>query len=69
MLKKQVQLGRTYAAMVSGSVQPVTLISESSYGGWNGRNENTGRTVRIKTAAKLRYEVERVGQRWLRKAV
>lgn len=57
MLKKDVKIGTTYAAKISGTVQPVTITGESLYGGWNGRNEKTGRAVRIKSAQKLRFEV------------
>lgn len=59
MKKAEVTLGRTYAAKVSERIVPVTLVRESRFGGWDARNEVTGRDVRIKSAAKLRYEVTR----------
>lgn len=58
MKKADVRLGATYTAKVSGRVVPVVLESESTYGGWNARNVTTGRSVRIKSAAKLRALVE-----------
>lgn len=57
MKKKDVVLGRTYAAKVSGKLVQVRLDRESPYGGWDGANLTTGRAVRIKTAARLRAEV------------
>jgi hypothetical protein len=46
-----------YAVKVSGQVQEVRLVAESPYGGWIGRNLRTGREVRIRSAARLRYPV------------
>lgn len=73
MKKKEIQLGHTYTAKVSERIVPVTIKSESSFGGWNAVNEATGRAVRIKSAARLRLEVVRAprpdggGVRWVRK--
>jgi hypothetical protein len=50
-----------YAVKVSGRIQPVRLIAESPYGGWVGRNEHTGREIRIRSAAKLRARLEKQG--------
>jgi hypothetical protein len=47
-----------------GRMQPC-----DKHGGWVGRNEKTGREVRIPTAAKLRFECENVGGKWKRKIV
>jgi len=61
--KAQIQIGHTYRAKVSGKLADVRITGESRYGGWDGVNVATGRTVRIKGAARLRYEtgmVERV---------
>lgn len=52
-----IQIGHTYIVKVSGHLVPVRLVSVCSYGGWIGRNLNTGREIRIRTAAKLRREV------------
>ncbi len=56
MKKRDVLIGKTYMAKVSGTVVPVQIWSESPYGGWIGRNRKTGHEVRIKTAARLRRE-------------
>ena len=58
MKKAQVEIGKSYAAKVSGRITMVTIRSESIHGGWNGRNVETGRDVRIKSAQRLRYEVK-----------
>lgn len=57
MKKKDVQIGKTYLAKISGRVVPVAVVRESQYGGWDGINLTTNREVRIKSAAKLRQEV------------
>ena len=55
-----VKLGEVYAVKVSGKICPVRLdrvhhAIPGYAGGWWGTNLNTGRAVRIKSAAKLRY--------------
>lgn len=57
MKKKDVQVGKTYEAKISGRLVPVRLDREYSFGGWIATNLVTNREVRIKTAAKLRKEV------------
>lgn len=57
MKAKDVQIGGTYMAKVSGKLTSVTLLQTSSYGGWDALNEATGKRVRIKTAARLRRPV------------
>jgi hypothetical protein len=64
MKKRDVILGQVYAVKVSDHIQPVRLIAESPYGGWVGRNEGTGRKVRIRSAAKLRARLEKKGDKW-----
>lgn len=59
MTKNQVTTGNVYLAKVSGILAPVRLLEESRFGGWVGRNENTGRNVRVKTAGRLRYQLAR----------
>ncbi len=54
MKKADVQIGAVYTVKVSGKLVPVRLDSESVYGGWQGTNLDTGRSVHIRTAAKLR---------------
>ena len=58
MKKNQVEIGKTYAAKVSGELSKVFILRESPYGGWEGRNTRTNREVRIKGAARLRYEIK-----------
>jgi hypothetical protein len=61
MLKKQVKIGGHYAIRHhTDSATRLTVIridSESRYGGYNATKLKTGRTIRIKSAAKLRHEV------------
>lgn len=57
MKKRDVEVGCTYVAKVSGNLTTVRLVSESEYGGWNAVNTATGRKVRIKSAARLRRPV------------
>lgn len=57
MRKNEVQIGKTYAAKVTGKIVPVRLTGPNPYGGWTGQNLWTGREVRIRTAARLRHEI------------
>ena len=57
MLKKNVKIGTTYWAKVSGEVTKVRITRECDYGGWYSTNLKTGRENRIRTAARLRGEV------------
>jgi len=63
MKKNEIEIGKTYIAKVSGRLARVRIASESQYGGWDGRNIETGREVRIRTAARLRREVETQSKR------
>ena len=62
MRRRDVVLGQVYAVKVSGRLQPVRLVAESPHGGWVGRNLLTGREVRIRSAARLRYPVQQPPQ-------
>ena len=64
MKKRDVVLGQVYAVKVSGCLQPVRVIAEGPHGGWVGRNENTGREIRIRSAAKLRARLEKTDGKW-----
>src|SRR3954447_7095298 len=61
MKKGQVKIGKTYAAKVSGGVAPVRITEEVWAGelhkGWKGVNTETGRSVRVKSAQRLRAAV------------
>jgi hypothetical protein len=54
MKKRDIEIGKTYLAKVSGNMVPVRITSESAYGGWNAVNTTTRREVRIRSAARLR---------------
>jgi hypothetical protein len=62
MLKRDVKIGAHYAIRhhsdPSHKLSVIRIDSESRYGGYNATKLKTGRTIRIKSAAKLRYEVE-----------
>jgi hypothetical protein len=64
MKKHDVVLGQVYAVKVSGHIQPVRVVSENPYGGWVGKNEATGREMRIRSAAKLRVRLEKIDGKW-----
>lgn len=53
MRKRDVQIGKSYRAKVSGRKVMVRILRESIYGGWDAVNENTGRQIRIRTAGRL----------------
>jgi hypothetical protein len=57
MKKRDVILGQVYAVKVSGRLQQVRVEAQSPHGGWVGRNLHTGRAVRIRSAARLRYPI------------
>jgi hypothetical protein len=52
MKRRNVVLGQVYAVKVSGRIQQVRLVAESSPGGWVGRNLQTGRELRVRSAAR-----------------
>lgn len=54
MRKSEVEIGGLYIAKISNKLTTVRIHNESMYGGWNAKNEATGRWIRIKSAAKLR---------------
>ena len=59
MRKSEVHIGGRYVAKVSGNLTIIRLTSESPYGGWNAVNERTGKEVRVRTAARLRYPAKK----------
>jgi len=56
MRKNEVEIGKVYIVRVSGRIARVKITGESPYGGWDGKNLETGREVRIRTAGRLRGE-------------
>ena len=63
MTKSEVKTGRYYATKISDKMTIVKIEAGSSRGGWTGRNIFTNRTVRIKSATKLRGDVTARGKR------
>ena len=61
MKKNEVEIGATYRARLHGNFVDVRIESESTNfsgrTGWNATNMKTGRSVYIKSAAKLRRKV------------
>lgn len=58
MKKDEVKVGGVYQVKVSGHLSPVRLDKVSQYGGWDGTNLHTNKSVRIRSAQKLRLEYE-----------
>jgi hypothetical protein len=61
MKKRDIKIGETYLAKVSGKLAPVRITNESVHGGWNAVNTTTGREVRIRSAARLRRSLDSAG--------
>ena len=57
MRKHEVEIGAVYKVRLHGNYTEVRINSVSSLGGWFATNLATGRTVRIKSAGKLRERV------------
>ena len=57
MTAKDVSVGLTYNVKFGDVMDPVTLTRECEWGGFYGRNERTGNTVRIATAGRLHGQV------------
>ena len=58
MKKDEVKIGGVYQMKVSNHLAPVRVDKVSQYGGWDGTNLHSNRSVRIRTAQKLRLEYE-----------
>jgi len=56
MKAKDIQIGKNYAVKVSGKLASVGIIRAHFNGGWIGVNNQTGREIRIRSAARLRYQ-------------
>jgi hypothetical protein len=59
MKKHEVKVGQTYLAKVSDKVVPVRIDAENPHGGWDATNEATGKSVRVKSAQRLRGAVHK----------
>jgi hypothetical protein len=57
MKKSEIEINGRYIAKVSDKLTAVRITGESRYGGWEAVNEATGKTVRIKSAQRLRSAV------------
>jgi len=58
MKKNEIKVGKVYAAKVTGKVVPVRIERTNPKGGWDAINMQTKRPVRIKSAQRLRSQVE-----------
>jgi len=56
--KNEVKLGGIYIAKVSGKLARVRIMLELYAGGWSAVNIETGRWIHVKSAARLRGEVQ-----------
>jgi hypothetical protein len=54
MRGRDIKIGETYLAKVSGQLVPVRITSASIHGGWNAVNTTTGREVRFRSGGRLR---------------
>ncbi len=54
MKKNEVKVGKLYIAKVSDKLVTVRIDSANTRGGWNATNTATGKTIRIKSAQRLR---------------
>ena len=52
--RAEVMVGSRYGAKISGRIVEVEVVAEHPHGGWVAVSRETGRTVRIHTARKLR---------------
>lgn len=64
--KKDVQIGAHYAIKHGESIRlsVIRIVRVSPYGGWEAKKLSTGKTIRIKSAAKLRHKVALVDGDW-----
>jgi hypothetical protein len=58
MKNQDVKIGNVYEAKVSDKLARVRITRENPHGGWYGLNLATNRTVRIKSAQKLRRRLD-----------
>lgn len=64
MKRRDVELGGHYVARISGRMAVVRLDRESPHGGWDATNVVTGRSVWIRSAAKLRRPSSAEAGKW-----
>lgn len=54
MKKTDVKIGNHYKAKVTNKIVTVEILAENPHGGWDAKNLSTGKSVRIKSAQRLR---------------
>jgi hypothetical protein len=54
MKQSDVHIGQHYIAKVTNKLVTVEILAESPHGGWDAKNLDTGKNVRIKSAQRLR---------------
>ena len=62
MKKSEIKIGKHYTAKVSDRMTTVRIDGTSPHGGWDATNIRTGKSVRIKSAQRLRHETRGPGQ-------
>jgi hypothetical protein len=55
--KSEVRIGGVYVAKVSDRLVEVRIEGFSPYGGWVATNTETERTIHVRSAQRLRWEV------------
>jgi len=65
MKKNEVHVGSHYVARVSGINKVVKVISPFPSGGWLGRVLKTGRTIRLRSCRRLKWEVQMFDGLWI----
>ena len=58
MKKDDIQINATYLVKVAGNLVPVKITREHDNGGWEGTSVKTGKTIRIKSAQRLRKRLD-----------
>lgn len=56
MKKADVKIGGKYVAKVSNNLAVVRIDRVSPHGGWDATNVTTGRSIRVRSAQRLRSE-------------
>ena len=54
MKKTDVKIGNHYKTKVTNKIATVEILAENPHGGWDAKNLSTGKSVRIKSAQRLR---------------
>lgn len=57
MIQSDVKIGATYQVKVAGNLVPVKIVRTHDGGGWEAISVKTRKTIRIKTAQRLRRQL------------